>query len=296
VAGGIYWCAEGQADRAQNLCMPQPFKIKTAESLKYARQQQDLGFIDPLENLNAHRFYIYASPNDWVVNPVNGDKLREFLTGAAPQAAVQMENSIASAHGFPTWNYGNLCLQVGIPWLLNCGFDAAGAILNRMYGALIAPAMAYPLAPYSRKPGEDRLYRFDQREFASRTTAPLFDYGWIYVPKRCAQGASCRLHVALHGCQMTPDFIDDQFARHAGYNEWAEANDIVVLYPQARKVESVNPYACWDWFGFTGADYATKKGPQMEALKLMIDRVSGTEQTTELQSGVPSPKDRPKSN
>ena len=34
----------------------------------------------------------------------------------------------------------------------------------------------------------------------------------------------------------------------AGYASWADANDIVVLYPQA-KTTTANPEGCWDWFG-----------------------------------------------
>ena len=42
------------------------------------------------------------------------------------------------------------------------------------------------------------------------------------------------------------------FVENAGYNEWADANDIVVLYPQARSrefqgsIQHANPQGCWD--------------------------------------------------
>ena len=65
----------------------------------------------------------------------------------------------------------------------------------------------------------------------------------------------------------------DTFARLAGYNEWADANDIVVLYPQAESA-ALNPFGCWDWWGYTGRDYATGSGTQMAAIRAMIDRIA----------------------
>ena len=44
--------------------------------------------------------------------------------------------------------------------------------------------------------------------------------------------------------------------RHAGYNEVADLNDIIILYPQA--ISSLyNLNGCWDWFGYTGLSYGT---------------------------------------
>jgi hypothetical protein len=41
---------------------------------------------------------------------------------------------------------------------------------------------------------------------------------------------------------------------NAGYNQVGEANNIIILYPQAISV-SVNPYGCWDWWGYTVSFY-----------------------------------------
>lgn len=43
--------------------------------------------------------------------------------------------------------------------------------------------------------------------------------------------------------------ISDAFARHAGYNEVAEINNIIIIYPQA-VASSRNPNGDWDWWGF----------------------------------------------
>jgi poly(3-hydroxybutyrate) depolymerase len=86
--------------------------------------------------------------------------------------------------------------------------------------------------------------------------------------------------VVFHGCRQSAAAIQDQFVRAAGYNRWADSNRIVVLYPQliARWWPTYNPRGCWDWWGYTGADYHTKTGAQIRAVKAMLDRLSAPKQ------------------
>jgi len=64
-----------------------------------------------------------------------------------------------------------------------------------------------------------------------------------------------------------------KYVQFTGYNEIAEANDIVLLYPQA--VSSMmmpsNPNGCWDWFGYTDSNYANKEGKQMKIINNLMD-------------------------
>jgi poly(3-hydroxybutyrate) depolymerase len=93
------------------------------------------------------------------------------------------------------------------------------------------------------------------------------------------------VHVALHGCRQGLEAIGERFVREAGYNRWADANRIVVLYPQAiarsgpgfagwRWTYVTNPRGCWDWWGYTGPLYHTRAGPQVRAIKAMVDRLA----------------------
>lgn len=68
----------------------------------------------------------------------------------------------------------------------------------------------------------------------------------------------------------------DAVARGAGFNEWAEANRLVVLYPQAKasRMAPLNPLGCWDWWGYTDEDYATRDGAQIKAVQAMVDRLT----------------------
>ena len=51
-------------------------------------------------------------------------------------------------------------------------------------------------------------------------------------------------------------YIGDTYVRHGGYNEVADLNDIIILYPQAIKsLLHGNPNGCWDWWGYTGLTF-----------------------------------------
>jgi poly(3-hydroxybutyrate) depolymerase len=107
----------------------------------------------------------------------------------------------------------------------------------------------------------------------------MAEAGFVYVPPAC-RTQRCKVHVAFHGCRQTTDDIEERFVREAGYNGWAEANRLIVLYPQAikRYWGIYNPRGCWDWWGYTGAQYATKEGAQVRAVKSMLDRLSAPRQ------------------
>jgi poly(3-hydroxybutyrate) depolymerase len=108
----------------------------------------------------------------------------------------------------------------------------------------------------------------------------MLDYGALFVPKDCkTPGSSCRLHIAFHGCMQSPNIVQEQFVQDAGYNAWADTNRIIVLYP-ATTPGPGNPSGCWDWFGYTNADYAVKKSLQMTAVMKMVEVLSNNSLST----------------
>ena len=54
---------------------------------------------------------------------------------------------------------------------------------------------------------------------------------------------------------MYRESVGETYVRNAGYNEVADLNDIIILYPQAIANSLVNPLGCWDWYGYTGVAY-----------------------------------------
>jgi poly(3-hydroxybutyrate) depolymerase len=261
VSGGVYWCAKGNTLDAQIDCMGLPKSDQAEVQIQKAVEFEKAGLIDPLVSLRKHKTLIFSSSNDRVIRQKNSERLENFLKAFMPANSITHLKHTEAAHGFPTVNYGNPCNQAKIPWMINCNLDLAGIILQSFYGQLNPKVMAQ----------SENLKSFSQSNFRP-STAFLGPQGGIYIPKSCQQGNRCRLHVALHGCQMNPDFIQDQFVKYTGLNNWAESNQIVVMYPQTAK-STRNPQACWDWFGLTGPDYVNKKGPQMQALMEMIQAV-----------------------
>jgi poly(3-hydroxybutyrate) depolymerase len=85
------------------------------------------------------------------------------------------------------------------------------------------------------------------------------EYGYAYIPKGCDRGMRCRVHVVFHGCRQYHARIGEVFFRHTGYNEWADSNRIVLIYPQTLPTLSQsNGNGCWvlllsiftgNWYG-----------------------------------------------
>jgi poly(3-hydroxybutyrate) depolymerase len=61
-----------------------------------------------------------------------------------------------------------------------------------------------------------------------------------------AEGLTGKLlpdHVALHGCKQNFDAVGDRYTRHAGYNEWADTNQLIILYPQTTAGNPLTDFA-----------------------------------------------------
>jgi poly(3-hydroxybutyrate) depolymerase len=264
IAGGIYWCAEGDKNKSQTQCMMNPGKLDPAKYIQKAKEEAAKGNIDSLDHLAKAKIYLFQSKMDFIIRPESVEKLQSFFGEFVPETRIRTRIEEKAAHGFPTLNYGNPCGQMGSPWMLNCNLDLAGEILNEFYGTLEAPMQAADA---------NSLVSFDQSLYAEKS-AGMLPEGFAYIPKACRDGEECRLHVVFHGCQMNQEYLDDKFRLNSGYNRWAERNKIVVLYPSSAK-STENPYGCWDWFGFTGPDYVLKGGRQMLAIQKMLDAVAG---------------------
>ncbi|MBS1971912.1 MAG: hypothetical protein JSU04_16495 [Bdellovibrionales bacterium] len=263
IAGGIYNCAEGNVDTATNVCMKNPANIKPETYMDLAKSSFKKSLIDDPANLTQQRVFILNGTEDKTVAPIAGHKLEEFYKsfGANPRT----EYSLKMGHAFPSNKGKNECSVSQFPWLNNCKYDGAKAILETLYG---------PLNQVSKKQTTSgELLTIDQTEFA-KADAKMLDAGNLYIPSVCRdKKTQCRIHVALHGCLQGPNIVQKAFIEDAGYNEWADKNKIIVLYP-AVGMGSGNPNGCWDWFGYTGENYAVKSAPQMTAIMNMVQRLT----------------------
>ena len=265
VAGGPYFCAEGQLLAALNRCTQTLFGSPDgAALLARARTLAEAGRIDPLAGLADDRVYLFSGgADDTVTRPVM-DAARDFYRQAGVAAAgIRYVTDIPAGHGFIVEAADNACGLSESPFINDCDYDQAGDILEHLYGTLSAPA---PMDP-------GRLLTFDQAAFlADPESHGMASAGFVYIPAACAGGAACRLHIALAGCRQTPDHIGDLYARTTGYNRWAESNRLVILYPQSSESPD-NPKGCWDWWGYDDSAYHTKRGRQMAAIARMAARL-----------------------
>ena len=199
------------------------------------------------------------------------------MSGSPRADNVAFVSEVDAGHAMVTRDVGNACATSKSPFINDCDFDAAGTLLAHLYGPLKPPG-----------DGSGRILRFDQTAFDPKAEETgLAAEGYLFVPEACAGGERCRLHVVFHGCQQSAERIGQAFVEGAGYNRWAAANRIVVLYPQAAALRDrflwvlpmpwPNPLGCWDWWGFTGADFHVKSGRQIAAVDAMIARLTGAD-------------------
>ena len=82
------------------------------------------------------------------------------------------------------------------------------------------------------------------------------ELGMIYVPTACQKDERCRLHIHFHGCGSGLEGVGTWYVTNVGYNEVAEANNIIILYPNAiiSNIEPFNPWGCFDMFGYLNDD------------------------------------------
>jgi poly(3-hydroxybutyrate) depolymerase len=271
-AAGPWYCARGSLSRALGACLGRDSSDPdTAELVATARRAAHDRRIDPVEGLAAARVFVFrGSHDDALARPVS-DALVEFYRAFLPADRVRYVTDVGAAHGVPTLAAGGSCAITATPYLNACHYDGAGQMLSFLYGALSAPDARARAAADS---GSD-LRPFGQAPYDP--DGSLAATGFLYVPARCAHGAVCRLHIAFHGCRQGAEFVGESFVRAAGYNSWAEANDLVVLYPQARRswLLPLNLEGCWDWWGYADPDYATRTGTQVSAIRNMVRALAG---------------------
>jgi predicted esterase len=279
-AGIPYYCAQGSEATALTTCEEDAPAIDLAplESIthKYAAQH----LIDPLRYLKEQRIYLWSGTIDVTVRQPVMDLLRTYYSDMHAQV-FRYDNDFQAAHGWESPYGPNPCNVEDSPFVVLCHdsdrsggsgsdpYDSEQVWLTEFFGKL--------------KPKNDgklsgSVIPFDQNEFATGGSAAnigMDTTGYAFVPQSCRQAKQkCGLILALHGCNQYHGEIGSAFIDDAGLNQWADTNNIVVLYPQTIQTVA-NPAGCWNWWGYLNdANYAQKSGAQMRALYLMVNRAS----------------------
>lgn len=265
-AGGPYYCAQDSLIDAVIDCMSNAANInlQTLESdaKGFASNKQ----IDPLSNLASQNVYLYSGELDFVVSPAVVKSLQQMYTDLGV-TNITTQYGIVGTHGFPTTNFGASCSSFGTPFIVNCGYDGAGAAVNAIWNNL------KPIGSQV----QNNLVTIPQGKFTPGGVSPssisLDNNGFVYVPTRCnIKSVTCKLLVAFHGCQQYYQTVQDAFTRHTGLNDWAESNNIIVLYPQtiSSEFDPTNSDGCYDWWGYNEPAYATNGGSQITTVRNMV--------------------------
>lgn len=263
IAGGPYHCARGDLDTALSTCMaPAAGEGPILPELAaIARSRMQEGALAPRQGLEGDRVYVFHGAQDTTVLPAlgQGAALLYQLLGVTVDLQTDFDRPVT--HTMPTAAEGSCASES--PYVSGCGLDLAGEMVKHLYAL---PANTAPGA------ADGEVLAFDQTPYNVAEAAGIADTGYAYVPKACAAGG-CGLLVALHGCRQAAEQVDRAFVDGAGFNRWADAARVVVLYPQTEaSYLPLNPRGCWDWWGYSGADYDTKSGGQIRFLAELIQR------------------------
>jgi hypothetical protein len=287
IAGGPFGCSEGAASEALSACEGGEPPPEISELIRRTDAWSHGGGLDDTGHIAAQKIYLFHGYNDTVVSRSVSDSLHDFYTHylGANAGNLFYQTAIGAGHAQVTANYGGKCSVTGGEYINNCRYDQAGVLLQHIYGAL---------NPRNNGALTGQLLSFNQGEFTAPDKAnddSMDDKGFVYVPASCAAHQPCQVHVALHGCKQSVGSIHEDFVRHAGYNEWADTNHLIVLYPQTHVLAVTdrgltNPESCWDWWGYLDPDpedaptYLLKSGKQIHAIKAMVDRLTSGASTS----------------
>jgi poly(3-hydroxybutyrate) depolymerase len=301
IAGGPYNCVYVNAGGIDTCMTGNP---DGAASYAAAQGLADRGQIDPVSNLTAQKIYLFSgTKDDTVKQTVMNAVLAFFQSADVPASNVQYVRQYPAGHAFISPSSGNACGATAAPYVNRCAvagspgaggtpdtyaaggtpdtyaaggtpdtyYDQPGAVLTQIYGPLTPPASALSAKPVA----------FDQTEFISperSTMSSMAETGYVYIPASCAQGGSehCAVHVVFHGCQQGAATVRGAVYSKVGYNNWADSNGIIVLYPQAVVSSFIpyNPQGCWDWWGYSGLDFQVRSGIQLAAVRAMVNRLT----------------------
>lgn len=258
IAGGPFGCAAGSLVTALGRCIDADAgSLPVGEFAAEIRAAAAAGRVADPALLADDRLWLFHGALDRTVAAGVSDALAELYRQFVPPEQVVYIKDVAAAHHFPAAGRGHACDASVPPFVGDCGYDAAGEMLQQLYPGLQPPADPAVADP----PAEILTFAL-----AGAAAAGLDETAYLFVPPACADDApACALHLVLHGCAQSATQLGSVFIEQSGYLPWAAANDIVLFFPQVAPA-AANPYACWDWWGYTGKNYRWREGAQMKLL------------------------------
>ena len=227
IGAGPWLCAQGIVTRALNDCTRR--RAPAARTIgRWSRRCARARRRDAVDDPS------WLAPDRiWIFHGKRGPQDRRRRLGFA----AALLSGVRAARADPLRNAGPCRARLPdahgraapATWTNRRGFSPAtttraGEMLRYLYDGLATPT--------GNITGE--LREFGQARYVERDPlASMADDGFPLRAEGLRGGQPCRVHVAFHGCRQGIGDLGRAFARDAGYNRWADANRIVVLYPQA---------------------------------------------------------------
>ena len=264
LAGGPVYCAQNSLGLALEHCLNKATSNPDLTAISaYLATQREAGILAQKSLLKDDKVWIFHGSRDATVSPHLAAKLYQQYQQWTSIDNIRLVDNLPITHTFPTDNAAlSACDVSAPPFLAHCEYDGAGELLRFILGA-VQPKTAQ---------ANGRLLQINQHQLSAQASQSLAEQGYVYVPQSCSDGAMCKLHVSFHGCKQNADSVGQAYVTSTGLNNYADSNKLVILYPQTRasNINPFNPNACWDWWGYTGADYATRNGVQIQAIAQLI--------------------------
>lgn len=220
-AGGPFYCAESTIEYAETKCMSTTLGLpQTQKLVDLTITDATLNYIDNPINLKDDNVYLFSGKLDTVVDQNVVKSLQKYYEAFVHNGNIVADYNVAAEHCIPTLNYGESCGTLSSPYIGNCNFDGAGQALKVLIPSLGSKGISQA----------NNLYSFDQTPYFFGSLTSINDVGYIYIPSSC-EHQKCHLHISFHGCEQNIELIGNEYAVHSGFNDWAESNNIIVLYP-----------------------------------------------------------------
>jgi hypothetical protein len=297
--------------QALSICMQKPnLALPMQEQLEELEGKK---LIDRRENLKNQKYLIYHGKKDSVVLPEMQNIHKDFLTtaGVLPENIQILSSN--GGHNFPTDKKSNgPCSAQSVPYLAHCKLDLAGEILRKALNKSELLRSAHPIAKLYKvsqfvdgvKPNSIAEYGYlaaSQSCLENPTSCHLhvalhgcemsdsFDENFDKLYAQSAQRRYLQMRdkeTAAMAPWLRLPYIEQRkpkmgalkFAQGAGYLDYvSDENRLMVLFPQTWiGIENYpgNPKGCWDWYGYTGADYLTNQGAEPAWLMKFIQQVA----------------------
>ena len=124
IAGGPYYCAQGDIGKATALCTCTslfcgfyPESIDVAALIRTTDESARRGRIDPTSNLAQQRIWLFSGKSDSIVPPRVMDALDAYFAHYVEKSRISYNRDVDAQHAMPTDSYGNPCDDLGDPYI-----------------------------------------------------------------------------------------------------------------------------------------------------------------------------------